>query len=159
MPVKCLNDFCKKVIAQNFLAKTRNQTELAIRYGVSRRTIQRVLIEQEVLATTIKKSTPSKPDPVFKPDAQQSLLVNQGDVNRLHEDSKIINIVRSRGLNHVSLELKLDQLVKRSDVEVYLARVPRKELSDIMYVVGKARFKQYERLAANDRSSQEAANG
>ncbi len=49
MPVRCLTDKQKYYVIRTTRLKTHNQTELAARFKVSRRTIQRVLIAAGLL--------------------------------------------------------------------------------------------------------------
>ena len=167
MSVLCLNEFQQAMVVDGSTNRGHNQTFLAQHFNVSRRTIQRVLIDAGVLGYNVHGpkpvpvEVPKTVTPVhgFNITSQQRLITQPGDVNRLHEDSKIINTVRSRGLNHVALELKLDSPIKRSDVEVFLARLPDDELATILYTIGLVRVKQHDARAANLRTQKEAANG
>jgi hypothetical protein len=48
MTVKCLNEFEKSIIADMYQMKVRSINQLVAEYGVSRRTIGRVLVERGV---------------------------------------------------------------------------------------------------------------
>ena len=167
MSVLCLNEQDQAVIVLTIANSNCNQTDLAQIYGVSRRTIQRVLIDAGVLVYNVHGPKPVPVEtpktvtaaPGFTIASQQRLITQPGDVNRLHEDSKIINAVHSRGIDHASLEAKLDNPMKRSDVEVFLARLPDDELATILYTIGLVRVKQHDARAANLRTQKEAANG
>ena len=56
MPVQCLNYAQKKLVKRLTISETLNQTELSNRLNVSRRTIQRVLIEAGLLVYNTKKT-------------------------------------------------------------------------------------------------------
>ena len=167
MSVICLNEFQQAAIVRGNTVRGINQTDLARFYCVSRRTIQRVLIDAGVLVYNVHGPKPVPVEtpktvtaaPGFNITSQQRLITQPGDVNRLHEDSKIINAVRSRGLSHVALELKLDSPMKRSDVEIFLARLPDDELATILYTIGLVRVKQHDARATLLRTQKEAANG
>lgn len=65
MSVRILTDIQKNIIAQFYSEKTYTTSELAQQYHVSRRTIQRVLVEQHVARTP--KQTERKPKTVTAP--------------------------------------------------------------------------------------------
>jgi len=166
MSVICLNEFQQAMVVDGSTNRGHNQTFLAQHFNVSRRTIQRVLIDAGVLVYNVHgpKPVPIETPKAFIPlalfgmESQQRLITEPGHINQLHEDSKIINTVRSRGLNHVALELKLDSPIKRSDVEGFLARLPDDELATILYTIGLVRVKQHDARAANLRTQKKAAN-
>ena len=76
MPVQCLNYAQKKLVKCLTINETLNQTELSNRLNVSRRTIQRVLIEAGVLVYNTK-SAPVKPTTRVLDDVEMLTLLRQ----------------------------------------------------------------------------------
>ena len=76
MPVQCLNYAQKKLVKRLTISETLNQTELSNRLNVSRRTIQRVLIEAGLLVYNTK-SAPEKPSAKVLDDVEMLTLLRQ----------------------------------------------------------------------------------
>jgi len=76
MPVQCLNYAQKKLIKRLTINETLNQTELSNRLNVSRRTIQRVLIEAGLLVYNTK-ATPVKPTTRVLDDVEMLTLLRR----------------------------------------------------------------------------------
>ena len=85
MPVQCLNYAQKKLVKRLTISETLNQTELSNRLNVSRRTIQRVLIEAGLLVYN------TKPAPV-KP------------TTRVLDDVEMLTLLRQYGMTPATLE-------------------------------------------------------
>jgi len=76
MPVKCLDTFQKYYVTRSTRWQHENQTELSNRFNVSRRTIQRVLIEAGLLFYNTK-SAPEKPSAKVLDDVEMLTLLRQ----------------------------------------------------------------------------------
>ena len=76
MPVQCLNYAQKKLVKRLTISETLNQTELSNRLNVSRRTIQRVLIEAGLLVYNTK-SAPEKPSAKVLDDVEMLTLLRR----------------------------------------------------------------------------------
>lgn len=76
MPVQCLNYAQKKLIKRLTINETLNQTELSNRLNVSRRTIQRVLIEAGLLVYNTKPA-PVKPTTRVLDDVEMLTLLRR----------------------------------------------------------------------------------
>ena len=76
MPVQCLNTQQKYRVIRSTRQNTLNQTELAMHFHVSRRTIQRVLIEAGLLVYNTK-SAPEKPSAKVLDDVEMLTLLRQ----------------------------------------------------------------------------------
>jgi len=76
------------------------------------------------------------------------------------QNEAIAHAVRSRGFTEHTVAAALDRPeLKRSDVEVFLARLPDDELATILYTIGLVRVKQHDARATLLRTQKEAANG
>lgn len=126
----------KQEIAQKYVTGNHTQDELASQYFVSRRTVQRALIDMGVKSYSEKKPR----------------LVTQ-------EEEEILARVKRRGLNPVSLERALSATALTKDnVRIYLTRMEPAEFADTMYVVGYLKVQEVSRKQQLMRN-QEAANG
>ena len=76
MPVQCLNYAQKKLVKRLTISETLNQTELSNRLNVSRRTIQRVLIEAGLLVYNTKPA-PVKPTTRVLDDVEMLTLLRR----------------------------------------------------------------------------------
>ena len=76
MPVQCLDTFQKYYVIRSTRLQHENQTELSNRLNVSRRTIQRVLIEAGLLVYNTK-SAPEKPSAKVLDDVEMLTLLRQ----------------------------------------------------------------------------------
>ena len=76
MPVQCLNYAQKKLVKRLTISETLNQTELSNRFNVSRRTIQRVLIEAGLLVYNTKPA-PVKPTTRVLDDVEMLTLLRR----------------------------------------------------------------------------------
>ena len=174
MSVLCLNKFDQSYIVKGSLNHGINQTNLARAYGVSRRTIQRVLIDAGVLVYNVHgpkpvpvgtpKTVTAKPE--FDVTSQQRLPIENNPQNytsladMFKENERLAHEVWSRGVDNEAVAAALDRPeLKRSDVEVFLARLPDNELATILYTIGLVRVKQHDARATLLRTQKEAANG
>ena len=174
MSVLCLNELEQASIVRGNTVRGINQTELSAYFKVSRRTIQRVLIDAGVLVHNI---SPPKPKPVETPKtvtpetlfgmaSQQRLPIDDNPksfislTDMFRQNDKIVHAVRSRGFTEHTVDAALEKpTIKRSDVEVFLARLPDDELATILYTIGLVRVKQHDARATLLRTQKEAANG
>ena len=76
MSVQCLDTFQKYYVIRSTRWQHENQTELSNRFNVSRRTIQRVLIEAGLLVYNTK-SAPEKPSAKVLDDVEMLTLLRQ----------------------------------------------------------------------------------
>jgi DNA-binding XRE family transcriptional regulator len=76
MPVQCLTYAQKQIVERFTVNEILNQTELAMDFHVSRRTIQRVLIEAGLLVYNTK-SAPEKPSAKVLDDVEMLTLLRQ----------------------------------------------------------------------------------
>ena len=76
MPVQCLTYAQKQLVERFTVNEILNQTELAMHFHVSRRTIQRVLIEAGVLVYNTK-AAPEKPSAKVLDDVEMLTLLRQ----------------------------------------------------------------------------------
>ena len=173
MSVLCLNEFQQARVVDGSTNRGHNQTFLAQHFNVSRRTIQRVLIDAGVLVYNVHGPKPVPVDPSktvtalpgFGITSQQRLPIDDNPkkhslFERFDADQHIVHKVRERGLSEDTVAAALDRPeLKRSDVEVFLARLPDNELATILYTIGLVRVKQHDARAANLRTQKEAANG
>jgi hypothetical protein len=174
MSVLCLNLFQQAAIIRGNTIRGINQTDLARFYGVSRRTIQRVLIDAGVLHYNVHGPKPVPveapktviPATLFGMASQQRLPIEDSPksfialTDMFKQNDKIVQVVRSLGFTEHTVAAALDRPeLKRSDVEVFLARLPDDELATILYTIGLVRVKQHDARAANLRTQKEAANG
>ncbi|WP_289101012.1 hypothetical protein [uncultured Marinobacter sp.] len=160
MTVKCLNDFDQAAIVHYYTHGKMNQTELALHFAVHRRTIQRVLIDKGVLVYKDKgpKPVPLKPRPL-----QKSLPFDRPShlTRREQQDMQIVKIVRDAGYETAEdVKKRLDTPpLTRTNVELYLCRLPDSQFAALAYAVGLVRLKQIQDRSEASRKDQEAANG
>ena len=174
MSVLCLNEFQQAMVVDGSTNRGHNQTFLAQHFNVSRRTIQRVLIDAGVLVYNVHGPKPVpveapktvKPEPLFGVTSQQRLPIDDNPksfislTEMFKQNDKIVHAVRSRGFTEHTVDAALDRPeLKRSDVEVFLARLPDDELATILYTIGLVRVKQHDARATLLRTQKEAANG
>lgn len=154
MVVKCLSAFAQAAIIDGFTNRKMKQIDLATYYGVSRRTIQRVLLDHDIIVYKVRG-----PKPITTAGQQQRMNFQTATQQRLHENTAILNEVRDRNMSHGELVTALDSpVINRSNVEVYLARMTDNDLATLTYTIGLVRLRQHERIAAHKRQYQEAAN-
>jgi len=174
MSVICLNQFQQAAIIRGNTVRGINQTDLAGYFNVSRRTIQRVLIDAGVLVYNVHGPKPVPVDapktvtavPEFNVISQQRLPIENNPQNytsladMFKENERLAQEVWSRGVDNEAVADALDRSqLKRSDVEVFLARLPDDELATILYTIGLVRVKQHDARATLLRTQKEAANG
>ena len=174
MSVLCLNEFQQAMVVDGSTNRGHNQTFIAQHFNVSRRTIQRVLIDAGVLVYNVHGPKPVPVDPPktvtaapgFNVTSQQRLPIENNPQNytsladMFKENERLAQEVWSRGVDNEAVADALDRSqLKRSDVEVFLARLPDDELATILYTIGLVRVKQHDARAANLRTQKEAANG
>lgn len=168
MSVKCLSETAQSEIVRFTMAEQYNQTELAELWQVSRRTIQRVLIDHGQLHYNTKGPLP-KPDPdnrLFHKNSQQKMKLQpaidtyQATQEHLQENDEMINILRDVGHTPRTLKdlMNMPALTHRN-VELYLTRLPEDDLAKLTYVIGLVRIKMQDRAATEELQKREAANG
>lgn len=115
MTVKCLNEHAKNSIAQAYLAD-KTQDELAIIWNVSRRTIQRVLMEEGII-----------------PPTGTRMVVTD-------DERKILHTLKQNKINHEQLvkHLKTPPLSAKNIVST-LGRIENPQFEHIMAMVAGAR--------------------
>jgi len=130
----------KLYAAREYRARNFTQAQLASQLLVSRRTIQRALLEMGV--TTYNEKKPR-------------IVTN--------EEEQILAQVKRRGLNAGSLERALSSAALTKDnVRIFLSKLTPAEFADTLYVVGYLRVNSLARQHAANQAihkDKEAANG
>ena len=147
MSVLCLNELQQQTIVRGSTVRGINQTDLAHFFRVSRRTIQRVLIDAGVLVYNVHGPKPVPveapktvtPSTLFGMTSQQRLPIDDNPksytslTDMFRQNDKIVHAVRSRGFTEHTINAALETpTLKRSDVEIFLARLPDDELATLL---------------------------
>lgn len=165
MTVKCLSHFDQLEIVRLTTQDKASQTDLAEDFHVSRRTVQRVLLNFGVIHYNERPPAPKPPqeNSLFHRGSQQKMdlkAVNDSDPLRQPHNVEMLNMLRERGHTPTTLKQLMDMpALSRRNVELYLTRLPEDELAKLTYVIGLVRIKMQDRAAAEQNKQREAANG
>lgn len=162
MSINCLNEQQQDTVAVLYTDEQNplNQIEIAEYFGVSRRTIQRVLEARGIKSYNYGSKTPRVTHKVTSRPIQQPLELVTPTPNRVKEDGDIVALVRAKGLNLESLEKALNApQITRANVTLYLTELPTQELANLAYTVGLVKVSQIHRESVAQAKQKEAANG
>jgi len=168
MTVKCLSHFDQLEIVRLTTQEKVSQTDLAEDFHVSRRTIQRVLLNFGVIHYNERPPAPkpAQENSLFHRGSQQKMDLktqippSTRQLRQFNDDDAMVRMLREKGHTPTTLKQLMDKpTLSRRNVELYLTRLPEDELAKLTYVIGLVRIKMQDRTAAEQNKQREAANG